>query len=102
MQFLQQITNPWVKAQNFQNTEHLCWGYGTGQNLYVMFQAASKVKTWNSRLIDNRFLKSDSNFLIVTISVKKALNFCVYLIHKISVNYSCYPTEWKINVMQGL
>jgi len=35
MQFLQQITNPWVKVQNFQNTEHLCWGYGTGQRLHT-------------------------------------------------------------------
>ena len=93
MQFLQQITNPLVKVQNFQITEHLCWGYGTGQELYVMFLAASKVKTWNSGLIDNRFLKIDSNVLIVTISIKKALNFCEYLIHNISVNYSCYPTE---------
>jgi len=93
MQFLQQITNPLVKVQNFQITEHLCWGYGTGQELYVMFLAASEVKTWNSGLIEIRFLKIDSNFLIVTISIKKALNFCEYLIHNISVNYSCYPTE---------
>ena len=49
-----------------------------------MFLAASKVKTWNSGLTDNRFLKTDSNFLSVTISVKKALNFCEYLIHNIS------------------
>ena len=49
-----------------------------------MFLAASKVKTWNSGLTDNRFLKIDSNFLSVTISVKKALNFCEYLIHNIS------------------
>ena len=60
--------------------------------LYVMFQAASKVKTWKSGLIDNRFLKMDSNFLSVTISVKKALN-CEYLTHNISVNYSCYLSE---------
>ena len=49
-----------------------------------MFLAASKVKTWKSGLTDNRFLKTDSNFLSVTISVKKALNFCEYLIHNIS------------------
>ena len=54
--------------------------------LYVMFLAASKVQAWNCGLIDNRFLKIDKNFLILTISVKKALNFCEYLIHNITVN----------------
>ena len=88
MHFLQQITNPWVKVHKFQNTEHLCWGYGTGQKLYVMFLAASKVNIWISGLIDNIFLKIDSICLSHTISVKKALHFCEYLIYNISVNYS--------------
>ena len=61
--------------------------------LYVMFLESSEVKRWTHGLIDNIFFKIDSNFLIVNISVKKALIFCKYLIHNKSVNYSCYPTE---------
>jgi len=36
-----------------------------------MFLTASKVKTWNSGLIDNRFLKIDSNnYLLITVATQ--------------------------------